>query len=149
MIFHTVLNNKTHIYSDWLQDDILNLTDQTFVIPQSYQYEILEVTEKYVARPDLLSKDIYGDTIYSDILCKLNGISNPFELNEHMLLVIPSPDCIMDFMKTLTSADIDDNGNESIVKPIAKQKNQKRKANDAIVGDKRFSIDKANGIVIY
>ena len=78
MILHTVLNNKKNIYSEWLQDNIVNLTDQTFTIPSSYQYEILEVTEKYIARPDLLSKDIYGDALYSDLICKLNGISNPF-----------------------------------------------------------------------
>lgn len=151
MILHTVLNNKKNIYSEWLQDNIVNLTDQTFVIPSSYQYEILEVTEKYIARPDLLSKDIYGDALYSDLICKLNGISNPFELNEHMLLVIPSPDCIMDFMKIPTVEECDSlvSSTENNNKPIAKQKNQKRKANEAVIGDSRFSIDKTRGIVIY
>lgn len=146
---HTVLNNKSTIYSDWLQETVINLTDPTFIIPKSYQYEILEVTEKYVARPDLLSKDIYGDTMYSDLLCKLNGISNPFELNEKMLMIIPSPDCIMDFMKTPTPSECDEAINNSIKKPIAKQKNQKRKANEAVIGDARFNIDKTRGIVIY
>lgn len=146
MLFHTVLKNKPHIKSDWLQEEVINLNDPTFAIPDIYQYEILEVTERYVARPDLLSKDIYGDSIYSDLLCKLNGISNPFELNEHMILIIPSPDCIMDFMKTPTIDECDANEND---KPIAKQKNQKRKANEAIVGDVRFNIDKTRGVVIY
>lgn len=149
MIFHTVLNNKKKIYSDWLQEDVINLGDNTFVIPPSYQYEILEVTEKYVARPDLLSKDIYGDALYSDILCKLNGISNPFELNAHTLMIIPSPDCIMDFMHVPTSEECDATATNISNKPIAKQKNQKRKANEAIVGDSRFTLDKTKGIVIY
>ena len=148
MIKHTVLNNKKEIFSDWLQDNIINLCDSTFRIPNSYEYEILEVTERYIARPDILSNDIYGDAIYSDLLCKLNGISNPFELNEGMILIIPSPDCIMDFMKTLTQTECDSN-DTSINKPIAKTKNQKRKANEAIVGDSRFRIDKSRGIVIY
>ena len=94
MIFHTVLNNKNIIHSEWLDEDIYNLVDSSFIVPKLYSYEILEVTEKYIARPDLISKDIYGDTIYSDLLCKLNGISNPFELNKGMLLIIPSPDNI-------------------------------------------------------
>lgn len=150
MIYHTVLNNKQKIYSDWLQDDVINLGDATFVIPPSYQYEILEVTEKYVARPDLLSKDIYGDAIYSDLLCKLNGISNPFELNEHALMIIPSPDCIMDFMHVPTSEECDsDIASNAAIKPIAKQKSQKRKANEAVTGDSRFSLDRTKGIVIY
>lgn len=146
-IFHTVLNNKRKFFSDWLQTDVYNLGDKTFVIPSKYTYEILEVTERYIARPDLLSKDIYGDSIYSDLLCKLNGISNPFELNKGMILVIPSPDCIMDFMHTPNSNECD--SNEKNNKPIAKQKNEKRKANEAVVGDVRFRIDKTKGIVIY
>lgn len=148
MIAHTVINNKNQIYSNWLQDNIIDLCDSTFQIPESYQYEILEVSERYVARPDILSKDIYGDTLYSDLLCKLNGISNPFELNKGMILVIPSPDCIMNFMKRIT---VDDTifDNDSSTKPIVKSKNEKRKANDAVIGDSRFKIDKSKGIVIY
>ena len=149
MITHTVVNNKKQIYSDWLQDTIINLNDPTFRIPDSYEYEILEVTERYIARPDILSKDIYGDTLYSDLICKLNGISNPFELNKGMLLVIPSPDCIMKFMKIPDINECDIYNNENINKPIAKAKNTKRKANEAIIGDTRFKIDKTKGIVIY
>lgn len=150
MIFHTVLNNKKEIYSDWLQDVVYNLGDSTFQIPNEYQYEIIEVTEKYIARPDILSMDVYGDSLYSDLLCKLNGISNPFELNKGMLLIIPSPDSIMNFMKTPTNAECDSNADDSIAnKPIAKAKNEKRKANEAIIGDTRFKIDRTRGIVIY
>ena len=146
-ILHTVLNNKKKIFSDWLQEDIINLNDMSFVIPNSYEYEILEVTERYIARPDILSKDVYGDAIYSDLLCKLNGISNPFELNKGMILVIPSPDCIMNFMHTPTTDELDESNDNT--KPIAKQKNEKRKANEAVIGDARFRIDKTKGIVIY
>jgi hypothetical protein len=148
MLQHTVLNNKKQIFSNWLQDNVINLTDSTFQIPDTYSYEILEVTEKYIARPDLLSNDIYGDTLYGDLICKLNGISNPFELNKGMILVIPSPDNIMDFMKEISieDSDIVSNVND---KPIVKQKHEKRKANEAVLGDTRFRIDKTRGVVIY
>ena len=149
MLFHTVLNNKPTIYSDWLQENVINLGDPTFRIPDEYQYEILEVTEKYIARPDLLSYDIYGDALYSDLLCKLNGISNPFELNKGMLMIIPSPDCIMDFMKTPDLSECDTNSDSYITTPVAKRHNEKRKANEAVVGDTRFKIDKTRGVVIY
>ena len=145
MIFHTVLNNKNIIHSEWLDEDIYNLVDASFIVPKLYSYEILEVTEKYIARPDLISKDIYGDTIYSDLLCKLNGISNPFELNKGMLLVIPSPNNIMEFM-------FKPNNNEEkelTNKPVVKTKKDKRKANEAVVGDSRFKLDPTKGIVIY
>ena len=149
MIKHTVLNNKKQLHSDWLNENVINLLDPSFVIPNSYEYEILEVTEKYIARPDLLSKDVYGDSLYSDLLCKLNGISNPFELNVGMLLVIPSPVCIMEFMKTPTIEECDSVYNNDTNKPIAKNKNEKRKANESIIGDSRFKIDKSRGIIIY
>ena len=150
MIFHTVLNNKKRIKSHWLQEDIINLGDPSFVIPDSYQYEILEVTDKYVARPDLLSFDIYGDVLFSDLLCKLNGISNPFELNKGTLMIIPSPDCIMEFMHEpdVNEIDVDADSNDNH-KPISKQKNEKRKANESVLGDSRFKIDKSRGIILY
>lgn len=149
MIQHTVLTNKKQIRSEWLQENIINLTDPTFKIPESYTYEILEVTEKYIARPDILSKDIYGDELFSDLLCKLNGISNPFELNVGTIMVIPSPECIMDFMKNPTVSECDTNISDIANKPVTKQKTEKRKANEAILGDKRFVIDKTRGVVIY
>lgn len=149
MINHTVLNNKKNIHSNWLGETIINLNDPSFQIPKEYSYEIMEVTEKYIARPDILSHDIYGDSLYSDLLCKLNGISNPFELNVGMILVIPSPDCVMDFMKTPSVEECDASIGNTTNKPVAKQKNQKRKANEAVIGDRRFNIDKSRGIVIY
>lgn len=148
MLFHTVLNNKPEIHSDWLNERVKNLCDPTFQIPPTYQYEILEVSEKYIARPDILSLDIYGDSIYMDLICKLNGISNPFELNKGMLLIIPSPDEIMNFMKTPDISECDV-GTNNITKPVSKNKNEKRKANESIIGDTRFKIDKTRGVVIY
>lgn len=147
MLSYTVLNNKQIIHSDWLNDDVLNLNDPTFRIPQSYQYEIIELTERYVARPDILSLDVYGDSMYGDLLCKLNGISNPFEMNKGMLVIIPSPDSIMDFMNLPSSEDSDIITDTD--KPIIKTKKSKRKANEAVLGDSRFKIDKQKGIVIY
>ena len=148
MILHTVLNNKKEYYSNWLQDHIYNLADSTFTIPDNYQYEILEVTERYVARPDILSFDIYGDTLFADLLCKLNGISNPFELKKGMVIDIPSPDCIMDFMKEVSIEETESGFDNSLV-PTPKTRSEKRKPNEAVVGDTRFKIDKNKGIVIY
>lgn len=147
MLFHTVLNNKKEIYSKWLNEPILNLVDSTFVIPQEYQYEILEVSDRYISRPDLLAHDVYGDTLYTDLLCKLNGISNPFELNKGMLIIVPSPECIMDFMKTVSIEEMDDSIGDN--KPLPKKKTEKRQPNEAILGDYRFKIDKTRGIIVY
>ena len=151
MIEHKVLTDKSVIYSKYLNESIYCLTDPTFAIPDSYSYEHLYVTDKYIARPDLLSKDVYGSMEYADLLCKLNGISNPFELNAGMVLKIPSPDCISDFRYFPEKEDLDYNVSiaNNTVKPVAKQKQVKRKANEAIVGDTRFKIDQSRGVVIY
>lgn len=147
MIQHSVLNFKSDYNSDYLDDTILNLLDKTFVIPNGFTYNIFEVTPEYVARPDLISLDAYGDAQFADIICKLNGISNPFELNEHTKLVIPAPENMMDFYQQ--AADDEFVEDDDYVLPVVKTKNDKRKANEAIVGDSRFKIDNSERIIIY
>ena len=144
---HTSLMFKTNINIEYLGEEMINLLDKTFVIPSYYNYNIFEVTEKYIARPDLISYDAYGDEMYADVICKLNGVSNPFELNKGMKLILPSPEHIMNFIVRPSSDDIE--ADDKLNKPIAKQKNEKRKPNEAIVGDKRFTIDRTSGIIIY
>lgn len=150
MLQYPTLDKKNIFRSDYLEEDLYNLLDKTFIIPNSYVYNIFEVTQEYIARPDLISYDAYNDTRYADVICKLNGISNPFELNEGMVIVIPSPESIMDFYSTPWKADdlefgaLRQNNNMS-----DKTKQSKRQANEAIIGDKRFKIDSKSGIIIY
>lgn len=155
-LLYNIIDNKGVFKSDYLSENILNLLDTTFIIPDSYNYNVFEVTEEYIARPDLISYDAYGDTMYTDIICKINGISNPFELNKDMLLIIPSIDSIDKFSvnpslkeKEMYSVGSSDYNKSNQDQPIAKQKNQKRKANEAVIGDRRFNVDPATGIVIY
>ena len=147
MLSYSVLNFKNTIHSDFLNEKVYDLLNKTFEIPQHYNFNIFEVTKEYIARPDLISYDAYGDTMFGDVICKLNGISNPFELNEGMKLIIPSPEHIMDFAKKPNIEEFDTYGEFDA--PIAKRKNSKREANEAIIGDSRFKIDSAAGIIIY
>lgn len=147
-LFHGILNNKNTIYSKHLNESLLCLSDVTFVIPDTYQYDYLEVSEKYIARPDLISLMAYGSTEYTDVICKLNGISNPFELNKGMVLIMPTPDCVMQFIVKPSAVDADTNITSTAPK-TAKKKNEPRKANEAILTDNRFKIDKSRNIVVY
>lgn len=151
MLPYSTLNFKSEYLSDYLQEPIYNLLDQSFIIPSTYAYNIYEVTEEYIARPDLISYDAYGDTMFADIICKLNGISNPFELNKGMKLIIPSPEYIMEFAIKPSEQDLDMNWgpNSSDSTGTIKTKQSKRQPNEAIVGDSRFKIDKNRGIIIY
>jgi len=145
-----ILENKTRYYSDFLQDVIWNLYDTTYTIPEYFDFKLYKVSEeKYIARPDLISLDFYGDPGYADVICKLNGISNPFELNINMLLALPSQDCVQDFITKPTVEDQESGTKEGEYKPKPKTKNSKRKPNESIVGDKRFKINAATGIIVY
>lgn len=144
----TILQNKSQIHSKFLDEDIWNLMDKTYERPDYFNFNIFEVNEeKYIARPDLISLDAYGDPVFADIICKLNGISNPFELNIGMILIIPSAADVFNF--TIEPPYNEMEGESAEILPKPKKTYEKRKANEAIVGDKRFKIDPAKGIVIY
>lgn len=149
MLNYSTLNFKTQIQSDYLEESMFNMLDYTFEIPEQYTYNVFEVTKEYIARPDLISYDAYGDTMFTDIICKLNGISNPFELNEGMKLIIPTPEDILSFAIQPSIKDKDENWGSKTEEVLMKTKRSKRQANEAIVGDTRFKIDTANGIIIY
>lgn len=147
MLDYMTLRNKTKIFSDFLQEDIYNLLDTTFQIPSNgFDYKVLEVSEEYIARPDLIAYDAYGDTMYADIICKINGISNPFELNKGMRLVLPTPDNIYNF--TILS-ELVETEQQEYETPVPKTKNEKRKANESLTTDTRFKIDAKSGIIVY
>jgi hypothetical protein len=153
-LIYSTLNFKGTVNSSYLQDTIYNLLDNTFILPENgFNFNTFIVSKDYVARPDLISLDAYNDTKYADVLCKINGISNPFELNEGMEIIIPSISSISDFYVDLSREfnaedDIIENS-KNIYSNKSKNKNSKRKANEAIVGDSRFKIDSAGGIIIY
>ena len=149
MLSYSTISYKDAIYSEFLNESLYNLLDKTFQIPDSYSYNVFEVTKEYIARPDLISYDAYGDTMYGDIICKLNGISNPFELNEGMKLIIPQPEDISRFSIYPASEDSEYSDTLYEKKPVSKKKSEKRQSNETIIGDSRFKIDSVNGIIIY
>jgi len=136
-------------------------------------FEFVVVNKDYVARPDLISLAIYKTDEYADIICKINGISNPFELNEDMLLICPSISEIDRILKPGTQTDIMtegtnvvqsigtstyqksnlDKAKETISKEaknkLQKQKSERRSPAEQTVTDNNFVIDKSLGIVIY
>lgn len=149
MLQYSTLNFKKDIFSEYLGERILNLLDYSFSIPKSYVYNIFEVTKDYISRPDLISLDAYGDDMFADIICKINGISNPFELNEGMRLILPSPEYILEFAIKPSEKDSDDVWGPNMENKQIKTKKDKRQANEHIVGDSRFRIDKKSKVIIY
>lgn len=146
MLKNFVIENKPNKkYSE--TESMIDLSRMTFTIPDKFEYSLIEVTKDFVARPDIISHSLYGDTNYSDVICKLNGISNPFELNEGMTLIVPTPEYLRDFF--ITDTYVEPNTKEEIQRPQPKKKTDKRKANDAIIGDVRYKIDTDRKVIIY
>lgn len=148
MLRHPIFENKTKIPSKQAGEELFNMLDKTFQIPSEYAFQIVEVTSDFIARPDLISRLYYNTEIYTDILCKLNGISNPFELNEGMRLVIPEQYELYKFYYNESASELDSSTTQSNT-PVAKNKTDKRKPNEAVVGDKRYKVDSTKKVIVY
>ena len=110
------------------------------------------VNKYYVARPDLISLAFYGTDRYADIICKVNGISNPFEMNENDMLDIPSLETVQFYSRPNKNAsEIVTKGSSISQSKKTKQKelNKKRSPNEQIVGDKNYVLDKSLGLIFY
>lgn len=68
-----------------LTDTMFNLKNKNYV-----SYSVYRVPRDYVMRPDLISKVIYNNSAYAEIILKYNGISNPFTINEGDLILVPN-----------------------------------------------------------
>ena len=148
-ISHSILDFKGTITSNYLNERIYNLLDQTFEVPRTgFSFNVFEVSKEYVARPDLVSLDAYGNVCYTDVICKINGISNPFELNEGMEIIIPTTASISEFTVKPGKMDVEDDEYDNMPIPTTVS-NKKRKANEAVIGDTRFRIDSSAGVIIY
>ena len=155
MLNYDLLANKPNMdINNELGIDLLYKT-LNYVDDGSERGQFLNVNEYYVARPDLISLAVYGDDKYADIICKLNGISNPFELNENTVLFIPTFE-YMNFIIDKTGHNkhtnkIEDSDVISSSNKIGaqKEKNEKRSPSQQLVGDTNYIIDKSLGVVFY
>jgi hypothetical protein len=123
------------------------------------------VSKYYVARPDLISLAFFKDDCYADLICKINGISNPFELNENMILLIPDR-----YKLESLKADINPSESEMIsssssssttssssstsditntAKTNQKLKNERRSPAEATVEDSNYTVNYDLGLVFY
>lgn len=151
----TQLNFKTdgEDFSCW------DLLDKTFIIPDDFIYSVYIVEQDYIARPDLVALALYGNDQAADFICKLNGISNPFDLNEGMVLIIPA---LTELNKFIYNGS--DKGSElsvpgtnsekvsissSILKLQKSITDKTRQPNTAIINQPNFTIDKKKRTIIY
>jgi hypothetical protein len=149
---YKILRNKNIV--NYKGEKCYDLLSKTFNKDINPRGTLIIVNKHYVARPDLISLALYNEDTYADIICKVNGISNPFEINENDYLFIPSLDYIRECILTnSSSADdfINTDDDEILNKKSNYQKklNEKRSPNEQVVGEKSFVIDKSLGVIFY
>jgi len=151
---YKIIGNKPLLTTE-TGEQYIDLLGDVFTSAMSLEGEIFTVSKYYVARPDLVSFVCYGDDKYADIICKLNGISNPFELNEGDILYIPEENYLYNCMENnvppsqLVSNKEIYNEISSRVLSSQKMKNEKRSPNEQVIGDTNLVIDKTTGIVLF
>ncbi len=136
------------------KETFMDLLAPVYKTDYSPQGRVIIVNQYYVSRPDLISLAVYGDDKYGDIICKLNGISNPFELNENDLLFVPAIDDINQLVsKNDTASKLVDESDE--LSPISnkvdlrKKYSEKRAPNELTIDKSNYIIDKSLGLVFY
>jgi len=157
MLDYKILNKKPYITKD--NEKYYDLLAKTFKgyigEDDNLNYSLVVVNKYYVARPDLISLAVYGDDSYADIICKLNDISNPFELNEDDVLVLPSIDVLTSLIDNnpqsseFVSKKNDSIASTNLINDKRKQINEKRSANDMTIGNSNYVIDRSLGLVFY
>lgn len=135
-----------------------DLFRKTFNNEQSLTNDLvtyIEVTEEYVARPDLVSLVLYGSDQYADIICKINGLSNPFELNTGMILKCPVQQMLqwlVNLMDDPVEGFIEDEDKPAFVDNkdnYKKSKSEKRSPNESTVFDHNYTLSNDNRFVFY
>ncbi len=134
----------------------MDLSVQTIDPEVGISGSMILVNKYYVARPDLISLAVYGTDQYADIICKINGISNPFEINENDLIILPHIEVIMDFTRVqpVESVFIDDDKNYELSNAFMDNElqadvNAIRSPNEQTKGMKNLIIDDEHGLLLY
>ena len=153
MLDYKILEYKSKINKN--NDTYIDLMSDSFNMSSvAFDGQVIIVNKYYVARPDLVSLAIYGTDDYADIICKINGISNPFELNENDILFLPDIEFIRNCCKQSSSKSEIVETEDEILTPkktnnFQKKKNERRSSNEQLEGEQNYVIDKSLGLVFY
>lgn len=151
MLDYKLVNYKSTVtYGGNTYIDLLSTVWQN-LSTNAGQYVVVE--KWYVARPDLISLAIYGSDDYADIICKMNGISNPFELNEGDIIFCPNVTFLQNCCKAPSGpSDMINSGDDELSQKKMvwqKSKNSKRSPNQQTTGEQNYIIDKSLGLIFY
>lgn len=151
---YKILNKKPIVERNGIK--FQDLAVQTINPNVELSGSLLVVNKYYVARPDLISLAVYGDDQYADLLCKVNGISNPFELNENDVIILPHVETLLSLVdvEPTESTFIDTNNSPELMtsfmeSSLQKEVNSSRSPNEQVKGMKNLIVDEENGLLLY
>lgn len=156
---YSLLQNKSKIEykssTSNYKEEVIDLLSKTYNddIDFSEMFKIVEVTKEYEARPDLVSLALYQTDGYADIICKINGISNPFELAKGNILICPSVN-IVGQMSKLSNSVLDGlaEDNSQLVErynTYKKNREETRSPNESTVFDHTYTEIPNSNLLVY
>ncbi len=89
MLLFKTLSSKPFFAGSFTQKILSKRTVQFSNVQPTTDFNWHRVDPSEEMRPDLISFLYYGTENYADILCKYNGISNPFSLVRDQLIKVP------------------------------------------------------------
>ena len=106
-MFVNSIDTKPFFVSSLGGEKVRDLTQTMFKLKENnyIKYNVYRVPKDYVMRPDLISKSVYNNSIYAEIILKYNGISNPFSIDEGDIILIPDLGSAKDKIKTESVSD--------------------------------------------
>lgn len=103
-MFKYTLDEKP-IYIKDNGDEIKDLTESIFNFNNALtsNVNVFRLTKTYCMRPDLVANAAFDSTENMELILKVNGISNPFTINEDDILIIPTQDQLTSIVKPAIS----------------------------------------------
>jgi len=99
MLTSKIIENK-NFFTKPNGDIIVDLTKSGIEFTSYVDFKnIVVVTDDFVMRPDLIADAKYNNPDAFDLILKYNGISNPFGIYEHQILLIPDIVAISKLLK--------------------------------------------------
>ena len=150
---YDIINNKKTI-TNVSNEEYIDLLSDSYNYDETASGQFLIVNKHYVARPDLISLAVYQDDKYADLICKVNSISNPFEMAEDTVLFIPDIETLQNYSNAAKqSSDLIDDTNNDVLSNVSignqKRRSEQRTSNEQVIGEQNYVIDKSLGIVFY
>ncbi|MEG1008386.1 MAG: hypothetical protein RSE41_03070 [Clostridia bacterium] len=109
-MFKNTLDDKP-LYIKPNGEEIIDLTQTIFNFENNLNSDVnvFRLNKTYNMRPDLISYACFNSTDQMELILKVNGISNPFSINEDDIIIVPSQEQLNSIVKPINNNYTGDN----------------------------------------